>query len=67
MKTVTLFMKGATVPNFKPAINHNYFYKHWLEDNLVPLDMPMKSHVALFGEIAKLHDNLLSPHDSKLL
>lgn len=67
MKTVSFFMKSATVPNFKPAINHNYFYKHWLEDDLVPLQMPMKSHVALFNEIASLHDNLLKPSSSKLL
>jgi len=61
MKTVTFFMKGANVPNFKPALNHNYFYEHWLADPLAPTNMPMKSHVALFNAVTKLQDTLRYP------
>lgn len=63
MKTVTYFVKGANVPNFKPALNHNYYYQHWLDDPLVPKNMPMKSHVALFNSVSKLHDLVVYPDE----
>ena len=67
MKAVSYFVKTANVRNFKPAVNHRYFYSHWLNDELVPLDMPMKSHVALFEAVTKIQDNIIYSQDMRTL
>ena len=58
MKVLNFFMPNANVPSYKPHLGVPYFCQHWLLDPLAPQNMPMRSYLAHFKEVADLQDQL---------
>lgn len=46
MKAISYFATSANLPSFKIGANKPYFMQNWVEDPLVPTNMPMKTYLA---------------------
>jgi len=56
MKALSYLMPEANMPSYKPYQELPYFYRHWLEDPLVPKNMRMRSYLSHFNEVMDLQD-----------